>query len=242
MKVELFIPCFMDQLSPSTALNTVKILEKAGCTVTYNGEQTCCGQPQYNAGFWDLSKNTGNKFLQEFSENTVIVSPGASCVSHVKNAFNDLFTNTNNHNRCRNIQSHIYELSDFLVNTMQKIYFGAEMEGKAVYHDACSALRGCQIKVEPRVLLQQVGGLQLLEVKDAETCCGFGGSFSAQFKELSSAMAQTKVENALEMGADYIISTDSSCLLHLQSYIDQQQLPIKAVHLSDVIAHGWANI
>lgn len=241
-KVELFIPCFMDQLLPYTAQNTVKVLEKAGCTVHYNPEQTCCGQPQFNAGYWDLSKKTGNKFLQDFSENTAIVSPGASCVSHVKNSFNDLFTNTNNHNRCRNIQSNIYELSDFLVNIVQKIYFGAELEGKAVYHDACSALRGCQIKVEPRILLQQVGGLQLIESPDAETCCGFGGSFSLKFKELSSAMAENKVENAMELGADYIISTDASCLMHMQSYIDHHNLPIQTWHLSDVIAHGWANI
>lgn len=242
MKVGLFIPCFMDQFSPETAFTTVRVLEKAGCQVHYNPEQTCCGQPVYTAGYWDEAKKMGNKFLHDLPEDMIIVSPGASCVSHVKNAYDDLFTNTNNHNRCRNVQSHMIEISDFLVNEMQKTYFGAELEAKAVYHDACSALRGCQIKLEPRILLQQIAGLQLVEASDSEVCCGFGGTFSHKFSELSSAMAEQKVENALERGADLIISTDIACLIHLQAYINHAHLPIRTMHLVDAIGSGWANI
>jgi L-lactate dehydrogenase complex protein LldE len=124
MNVELFIPCFIDQLYPQTAFNTIKILEKAGCNVVYNSEQTCCGQPAYNAGFWEEAKVVGAKFLSDFSENTYIVSPSASCTGMVKNSFNDLFTNTTVHNKCRSIQNNIYELSDFLVNILKKDYFG----------------------------------------------------------------------------------------------------------------------
>jgi len=242
MKVELFIPCFIDQMYPGTAFNTVKVLEKAGCTVTYNTAQTCCGQPAFNAGFWDDAKAIGSKFLDDFSADSVIVSPSASCTGMVRNYYNDLFTNTAVHNKCRSVQSNIYELSDFLVNILNVDYFGAELEGRAVYHDSCSALRECKIKAEPRQLLSKVHGLELVDLPDNETCCGFGGTFAVKFDAISSAMAQQKVDHALAVNADYIISTDASCLLHLQSYIDKQQLPLKTLHIADVLALGWGNV
>jgi L-lactate dehydrogenase complex protein LldE len=242
MKIELFIPCFIDQLFPETAFNTIKVLEKAGCTVHYNPEQTCCSQPAFNAGLWDDAKTVASKFLHDFSEDSVIVSPSASCTGMVKNYYTDLFKNTVLHNRCRNIQGNIYELSDFLVNILQFDYFGAELEGRAVYHDSCSSLRECKIKNEPRQLLSKVFGLDLVDLKDNETCCGFGGTFAVKFDAISTAMAQQKVDNALAAEAEYIISTDASCLLHLQSYIDKNKLPIKTIHLADVLAHGWGNV
>ncbi|MCY4779004.1 (Fe-S)-binding protein [Sphingobacterium sp. UT-1RO-CII-1] len=242
MNVELFIPCFIDQIYPETAFNTVKLLEKAGCIVDYNPEQTCCGQPAYNAGFWDEAKKTGSQFLNVFSEDKYIVAPSASCVSMVKGGYDDLFTNSIEHNRCRNIQQNMYELSDFLVNIAKKEYFGAELIGTAVYHDSCSALRECHLREEPRRLLNQVGGLSLVEMEDGETCCGFGGTFAVKFEGISVAMAEQKVKRAMDLQADYIISTDSSCLLQMQAYIDKHQLPIKTKHLADVLTSGWANI
>ncbi len=242
MKVELFIPCFIDQLYPDTAFSTIKLLEKVGCEVIYNPAQTCCGQPAFNAGFWDDAKAVGSKFLDDFSDQHFIVSPSASCTGMVKNYYNDLFTNTAVHNKCRSIQNHIHELSDFLVNVMEQDYFGAELEGKAVYHDSCAALRECKIKEEPRKLLEKVHGLELLELPDSSTCCGFGGTFAVKFEAISTAMAQQKIDQALALDADYIISTDASCLLHLQGYIDKNNLPLKTVHLADVLANGWGNV
>ena len=241
-KVELFIPCFIDQLYPETAFNSVKLLEKAGCQVIYNTEQTCCGQPAYNAGFWDDAKKIGQKFLNDFNDEHPVVSPSASCVGMVRGGYDDLFTNSIEHNKCRSLQRNIFEISDFLVNVLQKEYFGAELVGTAVYHDSCSALRECKIKEEPRKLLSHVGGLEFLEMKDQETCCGFGGTFSVKFEGISTAMAEQKVQNAMNVKADYIISTDSSCLLQLQAYIEKNQLPIKTMHLVDVLTSGWANI
>ena len=242
MNVELFIPCFIDQLYPQTAFNTLKLLEKAGCKVDYNPQQTCCGQPAFNAGFWDEAKTVGSKFLNDFSEDKYIVSPSASCTGMVKNYYNDLFTNTAVHNKCRSVQSNIHELSDFLINIVKKDYFGAELEGRAVYHDSCAALRECKIKAEPRALLAKVHGLELVEMRDTDTCCGFGGTFAVKYAGISSAMAQQKIDNALEMKAEYIISTDASCLINLQGYIDKHSLPIKTMHLADVLCNGWGNI
>ena len=242
MKVELFVPCFIDQLYPGTAFNTIKVLEKAGCQVGYNPNQTCCGQPAFNAGFWDDAKIVGNKFLNDYSEDSVIIAPSASCTGMVKNYYNDLFTNTVLHNKCRAIQANIYELSDFLVNILQFDYFGAELDGRAVYHDSCSGLRECKIKDEPRQLLSKVLGLEMVDLEDNETCCGFGGTFAVKFDAISSAMAQQKVNHAVDAGADYIISTDASCLLHLQGYIEKAGLPIKTMHIADVLASGWGNV
>lgn len=239
MNVELFIPCFVDQLYVETARNTVKILEKAGCNVIYNPEQTCCGQPAYNAGYWDDAKKVGSKFLNDFSEHNYIVSPSASCTGMVRNAYNDLFFNTAIHNKCRSVQSHIYELSEFLINVLHKDYFGAELDGVAVYHDSCSGLRECKIKSEPRKLLEKVHGLELVEMKDQEVCCGFGGTFAVKFEGISTAMAEQKVNNALDAGAEYIISTDVSCLMQLQGYIDAHGLSLKTMHIADVLTSGW---
>ncbi|WP_421939476.1 (Fe-S)-binding protein [Pedobacter sp.] len=239
MKVELFVPCFVDQLYPETAFNTLRLLEKSGCVVSYNSKQTCCGQPAYNAGYWDEAKQVGTKFLSDFTENTYVVAPSASCVGMIKSGYNDLFTNTIVHNKCRSLQSNIWELSDFLVNVAKKDYFGAELEGKAVYHDSCSALRECKIKDEPRQLLSKVHGLEMIEMEDTDMCCGFGGTFAVKFDAISSAMAEQKVNHALAQNADYIISTDLSCLLHLQGYIEKNNIAIKTMHIADVLTNGW---
>lgn len=241
-KVELFIPCFIDQIYPETAFNTIKLLERAGCEVSYNPAQTCCGQPAYNAGFWDEAKEVGQHFLSNFSAENYIVAPSASCVGMVKSGFNDLFTNTADHNKCRSIQRHTHEISDFLIHVLKKDNFGAELVGRAVYHDSCAALRECKIKDEPRQLLANVGGLELVEMADQETCCGFGGSFAVKFEGISAAMAEQKVRNVQAVNADYIISTDASCLLQIQAYIDENNIPIKTMHLVDVLTSGWANI
>lgn len=224
---------------PETAFNTVKLLEKAGCEVFYNTDQTCCGQPAYNAGYWEQAKITGAKFLNDFSETDYVVAPSASCVGMVKSGFNDLFTNTTVHNKCRNIQSHIFELSDFLINVLKRDYFGAELDGRAVYHDSCSGLRECKIKEEPRKLLSKVHGLEMVEMLDTDMCCGFGGTFAVKFDAISSAMAEQKINHALAQGAEYVISTDLSCLMHLQGYIDKNNIPLKTMHIADVLANGW---
>jgi len=239
MKVQIFVPCFIDQLYPQTALNMVKLLEKAGCEVSYNPNQTCCGQPAFNAGFWDDARDVCNKFLKDFDVNEIIVGPSASCVGFVKNYYSKLFDNSSVHNDVRTLGQNIYELSDFLVNKIGFTDFGARLNGKATYHDSCAGLRECKIKNEPRELLAKVQGLELTELNDVETCCGFGGTFAVKFGAISAAMGEQKVENALATGAEYLISTDVSCLMHLQGYIDGKNYNLKTMHIADVLTSGW---
>ncbi|HVS98517.1 MAG TPA: (Fe-S)-binding protein [Puia sp.] len=237
MTVQLFIPCFIDQLYPQTAFNMVKVLEKAGVEVAYNTEQTCCGQPAYNAGFRDEARDVCSKFLKDFEGTDYVVAPSASCVGFVRNYYSSLFNNSSLHNAVRDMQKRIFEFSSFLVNVLRVEDFGATLHGKATYHDSCAGLRECRIKEEPRRLLSHVKGLQVLEMNDVETCCGFGGSFAVKFDTISTAMADQKVNNALQTGADYIISTDLSCLMHLEGYIRHKGEPIRTMHIADVLAN-----
>jgi L-lactate dehydrogenase complex protein LldE len=239
MTIQLFIPCFVDQLFPQTAFNMIKVLEKAGCTVTYNEHQTCCGQPAFNAGFWDDARLVCSKFIKDFSGTDYVVAPSASCVGFVRNYYPKLFDNSSHHNEVKELQKRTYEFSDFLVNVLQVEDFGAAMKAKATYHDSCAGLRECKIKEEPRKLLSKVKGLELLEMNDVETCCGFGGTFAVKFESISAGMADQKTANALTTGADYIISTDLSCLMHLDGYIRHKELSLKTMHIADVLANGW---
>ena len=239
MKVQLFIPCFVDQLYPQTAFNMVKVLEKACCDVEYNTNQTCCGQPAYNAGFWEDAKKVATKFLKDFEGTDYIVAPSASCVGFVRNYYNTLFENSSLHNNVKDVSKRIFEFTEFLTNVLRIENFGATLNAKATYHDSCAGLRECKIKEGPRKLLDKVKGLELIEMADNETCCGFGGSFAVKFEAISIAMADQKVNNALNTGAEYIISTDLSCLMHLDGYITKRELPIKTMHIADVLASGW---
>src|SRR6476659_4101167 len=136
MNVQIFIPCFVDQLYPSVGFNMVKVLEKAGCNVSYNTNQTCCGQPAFNAGFWGESKDVCTKFLKDFKGSEYIVAPSASCVGFVRNYYGKLFTNSSLHHEVQDISKRIFELSDFLVNVLQAENIGASLKGKATYHDS----------------------------------------------------------------------------------------------------------
>ncbi|HEV3222167.1 MAG TPA: (Fe-S)-binding protein [Puia sp.] len=239
MNIQLFIPCFVDQLYPDTAFNMIRVLEKAGCMVQYNKEQTCCGQPAFNAGFQEDAKEVCIKFLKDFNGTDYIVSPSASCTGFVKNYYKELFIDSSHNKEVKNISKRIYEFSDFLVNVLHQEDFNASLTGKATYHDSCAALRECKIKTEPRKLLSLVKGLELVEMEDVETCCGFGGSFAVKFESISLAMADQKVNHAIKTGAEYMISTDLSCLMHLDGYIRYKRLPLKTLHIADVLSSGW---
>ena len=217
----------------------IKVLEKAGCTVSYNPKQTCCGQPAFNAGFWDESKPVCSKFIKDFSGNDYIVAPSASCVGFVRNYYGKLFENSSLHHEVADIGKRIFEFSEFLVQILKVENVGAKLKGKATYHDSCAGLRECKIKTEPRKLLSNVEGLELAEMNDVETCCGFGGTFAVKFEPISIGMADQKVENALATGAEYLISTDLSCLMHLQGYINHKGYKLQSMHLADVLASGW---
>jgi L-lactate dehydrogenase complex protein LldE len=240
MDIQLFIPCYIDQLYPETGFNTIKILEKAGCKVHYNPNQTCCGQPAFNSGYWKESARLAEKFLADFNSEIPIVSPSGSCSSfvihHYHKVLNDRPDLLEKHSK---LKSKVYELSDFLVNILKVENLGANFPHKVTFHDSCSALREYGIKDEPRQLLSQVHGLELIEMEECDTCCGFGGTFAVKNNAISTAMAEKKVQNALAAGVEYIVSTEASCLMNINGYIAKNKLAIKGVHLADILASGY---
>lgn len=241
MTVDLFIPCFIDQIYPNSAFNLIKILKKINIDINYNPKQTCCGQPSFNSGYWKETKKVATKFLNDFTNDRAIVSLSASCSGFVKNYYPMLFDDKNSidYNNYLRVNNNMFELTDFLVNKINVTDFGATFNHKVTYHDACAALREYGIKEEPRKLLAKVNGLELIEMKENETCCGFGGTFAVKNQPISSAMAEQKVQNALDTGAEYIISTEASCLMNIQGYISKHKLPIKTIHIVDVLASGY---
>jgi len=240
MTVDLFIPCFIDQLYPDTAFNVVKLLKKAGVEAIYNPEQTCCGQPAFNSGYWKETKVLAEKFIADFPNDRPVVSPSASCTGFIKNYYSGLFKKEDQlFPGYERLKQNLYELTDFLVNTICFTDFGASFPHKVCYHDACSALREYGIKKEPRLLLSKVKGLELVEMEETDACCGFGGTFSAKFTGISTAMTEQKVANALKTGAEYIVSTESSCLMNMEGYIKKNNIPIIPIHIADILASGW---
>jgi L-lactate dehydrogenase complex protein LldE len=219
-------------------MNTVKVLEKAGVEVCYNPDQTCCGRFAYNAGYLEEAKALGDKFLDEFSGDRPVVSPSASCIAYIKKRYPELFFNTANHLDVKRLEKNVYELTDFLVNVLHFDDFGAEFPHKVTYHDSCSALRGLGIGKEARQLLSKVKGLELVEMKQNDMCCGGEFTFAMNHETVSVGMASHKVRNAMNTGAEYIVSTDVSCLMHQKSYIDANELPINVIHIADILAEG----
>lgn len=237
MNVKVFIPCYMDQLYPTTGFSTIKILEAAGCNVTINTEATCCGQPPYSEGFMEEARRVSLKFIKDFHRGEdFLIIPSTSCTDFVRNGFSDLFSNSAQRQEARKIQDSVFELSEFLVHILQKTKFSASFKAKVTYLDSCKGLRGCHIREEPRLLLRNVEGLELLEMEDQQSCCGFGGTFSIKNQAVSAAMADKKIKNAEALGAEFIVSTEASCLMHLSGRIRKTGNHIKIIHIADILA------
>jgi L-lactate dehydrogenase complex protein LldE len=240
MIVDIFIPCHIDQFRPETGFAMVKILEKVGCTVHYNPEQTCCGKPAFDAGFWDDAKTIGDKFIREFLNDRYIVSPSDACVGFIRNRFQELFHNSALHNEFKQVQKNLFELGDFLINVLRIGNLEARFPETAVLLESCSGVRAGNSGTNARTLLRKVKELNLVEYSGSSICCGFGGPFSVKFDQISSSMASAKMEAIMESGANYIIGTEYSCLMHLDAFIRKHQYPVRVVHLAEVLASGWS--
>ena len=221
-----------------TMIYMIKVLEKAGVKINYNPNQTCCGQIAFNGGFWDDAKKLGEKFIKDFDNGRMIVGPSASCIGYIRNGFDELFYNGAYHNEYKQLQRSVFEITDFLVNVVKVTDLGSVFEHKVTFQASCAALREYKLGNEPRTLLKNVSGLELVEMENCDECCGFGGTFAIKFEPISTAMAEQKVSDAINTGAEYLVSTDSSCLMHQYGYIKKHNLPLKVAHIVDVLASG----
>jgi L-lactate dehydrogenase complex protein LldE len=237
MTITLFIPCFVDALFPRAGISMVEILERLGHTVVCPEEIACCGQPAFNSGYWDQSRPVAAKVLEQLKDAETVVIGSGSCGAMVKKFYPELFAKTPQAELARQIAARTWEFSDFLVSKLGVTDLGAAFPHKVTFHDGCHGLRELGIKQSPRKLLANVQGLQLVEMAEAETCCGFGGTFAAKFPMISTAMGEVKCASAVETGAEFVVSNDSSCLMHLQGLLSRQGKPIKTIHLAEVLNH-----
>lgn len=229
-RVSLFVTCIVDQVFPQVGIAMTEVLERLGYRVDFPPSQTCCGQPAFNSGYPEEARTVARHFLNVFRDAEYIVVPSGSCASMISHHYADIFGDQ------PKLASRVWEFSKFLLEVAQVEDVGARFEGMVTYHDSCHALRELHIKDGPRRLLAKVRGLTLREMEPAEECCGFGGTFSVKFPEVSGGMARTKIDSILKTEAGTVVSIDSSCLMQLQGVIDRAGLPIRTLHLAEVLA------
>ncbi len=237
MRVALFVTCLVDQFFPAVGEATVQILRRLGVDVDFPEEQTCCGQPAFNSGYWNEAREVAGRMLAIFEPYDYVVAPSGSCVAMVKHFYPELFqADDQKRAKAAAFGAKIYELSQFLIHVLKKEDVGARFSGRVTYHDSCHSLRGLRIVDEPRRLLRAVRGLELVEMEDSDRCCGFGGTFAVKMADISAAMLRDKMESIRRTGARCVVSLDSSCLMQIAGMLHRQKIPIQTMHLAELLA------
>jgi L-lactate dehydrogenase complex protein LldE len=236
-KVALFITCVGDQFFPQVGECVVKILRRLDVEVTFNPAQTCCGQPAFNTGYRQEAKQVAARVLDLFEDADYVVAPSGSCTSMVRVFYPELFADDSGLlKKWERLRERFYEFSEFLVGVMKVEDLGARFPHRVTYHDSCHLLRELGIAEPPQKLLRQVRGIELVEMADDKLCCGFGGTFAVKFPEVSVAMGEDKLRAASQAGAEYLVANDSGCLMHLAGLIHRQGLPLRTIHLAELLA------
>ncbi len=236
-RVSLFVTCIVDQLFPRVGIAMADVLERLGYEVDFPEAQTCCGQPAFNTGYHEEARKVARHFLDVFDGAECIVVPSGSCTSMITHHYQEIFErDAKRLEQARRLADRVWEFSRFLLEVAKVDDVGARFDGVVTYHDSCHALRELRIKDGPRRLLAKVQGLTLHEMEAAEECCGFGGTFSVKFPEVSGGMARTKIDSIRKTEAGTVVSIDPSCLMQLQGVIDRAGLPIRTLHLAEVLA------
>ena len=238
MRVGLFVTCLVDLMRPRIGFAAIRLLESAGCEVVVPATQTCCGQPGYNSGDRASAAALAAKVLDEFEGCDYLVAPSGSCAGMIRVHYPELLRDDAERlARCRKLSGRTYELTDFLVNVARLGRVPGAYTGTVTYHDSCSGLRELGVKTQPRALLAKVPGLTLREMNEAETCCGFGGTFAVKFGEISAHIAERKCANIADSGADAVVLGDLGCMLNIEGRLRRRgDLKTKVLHVAEVLA------
>ena len=239
MRVALFITCLADQFYPAVGEAAVKVLRRLGVEVSFNPAQTCCGQPAFNTGYREEARQVAARTLDLFATDNAdyVVSPSGSCTSMVRVFYKELFEGDPARlAKAKELAGRVFEFSEFLVKVLKVEDVGASFPHRLAYHPSCHLLRELGVSDEPRRLLGAVRGADLVELPDHQLCCGFGGTFSVKFPEVSVAMGEDKVKLAKTQKAEYLVANDSGCLMHLAGVIHREAAPLKTIHLAEVLA------
>jgi L-lactate dehydrogenase complex protein LldE len=232
MRVSIFVTCIVDQLFPQVGMAMATVLERLGYEVDFPEDQTCCGQPAFNTGYRDEARSVARHFLKVFRDAEQIVVPSGSCASMICHHYQELFAGES-----ERLKGRVWEFSKFLTEVAKVEDVGARLDKVVAFHDSCHGLRDLHIKEGPRRLLSRVRGLTLREMDTAEECCGFGGTFSVKFPEISGGMARTKIDSIVRCGAEAVVGIDASCLMQMRGALSRAGLAVETLHLAEVLAH-----
>ncbi|MER2155531.1 MAG: (Fe-S)-binding protein [Solibacillus sp.] len=235
MNVSLFATCLVDMVQSNIGKNTVELLERLGCTVSFPKGQTCCGQPAYNSGYVKASKETMKNTIQVFEDAEVIVCPSGSCAYMLKEYAHIFKDEPLWQEKAQRIADKTYELTQFIVDVLKIEDVGAKLNGTATYHPSCHMTRLLKVQQAPLTLLQNVDGLELLEMPLKENCCGFGGTFSIKMGPISEQMVDEKIASAEQIAVHYLIGADAGCLMNIGGRIDRKNIEIKTMHIAEIL-------
>ena len=238
MKVSLFVTCLVDQLWSSVGASSVKVLRRVGCEVEFDDRQTCCAQPAFNTGYRKEAREVAKRFIEIFEEGNAdaIVSPSGSCTAMVHH-YPELFAEDPAWlKRAQAIAEKTHELSSFLVRVLKVDDVGASWSGRVTWHDACHGLRDLNIKDEPRSLIRKVRGAEFVELDNADSCCGFGGTFSVKYPEISVAILDQKIEAIERAEVNAVVSGDASCLMQIGGRLSRIGSKVRVMHLAELLA------
>ena len=241
----MFVPCYVDLINPEVGVSVVRILRRLGVEVIYPEDQTCCGQPAFNSGFFDEARGVARHFLSVFERERFdyIVCPSGSCTAMVSHYYPFIFKEMlEERERSEALGHRVREFSDFLVNVLGVKDLGVRYEGRTVFHTGCHQRRELGILEEPREILSNVEGLELLDWENEELCCGFGGTFAVKMPDVSTAMADEKIKALEKSGADTLISGDSSCLMHLEGRLKRTGHDTHVYHLAQILDYDQGKV
>jgi len=240
MKVQLFIPCYVDQFYPQVGIATFQLLKKLGCDVDYPLNQTCCGQPMANAGFNHIAQSCNDNFINNFSGTEYIVCPSGSCTLHIKEHLGG-----SDKNRVNSISKNIFELTEFITDVLKSTEIIASFPHKVGFHTSCHGQRGLHVSSmselmvkpfsKPAQLLSKVKHLQLVYSERVDECCGFGGTFSVTEEAVSVKMGKDRLQQHIAKGVEIITGIDMSCLMHLEGLINRNKYPLKLMHIAEIL-------
>ena len=239
MKVSLFVTCLVDQLWTSIGVSSVEVLRRVGCEVEFDQRQTCCAQPAYNTGYFKEAREVAQRFISIFEESDAdaIVSPSGSCTAMVHH-YSQLFAGDPEWlPRARAVAAKTHELSSFLIRVLKVEDVGASWQGRLTWHDGCHGLRDLNLKSEPRTLIRNVRGAEFVELEHADACCGFGGTFSVKYPEISVAILDQKIDAIERAGVDAVVSGDASCLMQIGGRLSRNGSKVRTMHLAELLNH-----